>query len=158
MITQVYYQPSINQKSIAYTSPIIFFSQGVSYVPEYIPKYITDEKKSMNLAKLLSFRALDKNWNGNGADPFTDKLLQKASEAIVKLSSVWQPSIFPTGRDSVQFEFFNGEDGGYLEIELYEDMLGIFYKYPNGDTGEYETTFSIDEIHKAVSDFYGFNK
>jgi hypothetical protein len=71
---------------------------------------------------LESFRSLEKNWNGYDADPIPNKSIDKALELLDYLKGFSEPEVFPTARDSVQFEW-GGKDREYLEFEIFEDRI-----------------------------------
>ncbi len=71
-----------------------------------------------SLSRLNDIRKLPDDWNEYGARAFTDTLVYKC-ERIINLLSV-QPSIYPTGRNSIQFQYELG-DKSYLEFEIFED-------------------------------------
>ncbi len=52
-----------------------------------------------------------------------DKVLVNAVEILKMLPIL--PDIFPTFRDSIQFEY-EKSDGEYLEFEVFEDKIGVF--------------------------------
>jgi hypothetical protein len=74
------------------------------------------------IKKIESFRELEQDWNGYGANPFSEKLITKALDLAKQLSPV--PKVFPTGRDSIQLEWET--DNMFLEIEVFEDKIEIF--------------------------------
>jgi hypothetical protein len=68
-----------------------------------------------------------------------------------------QPDVFPTGRQSIQFEY-EKENGEYLEFEIFHDHIDIFGmdEYDN----EREETVFIHEknrINEVIRDFYERN-
>ena len=79
------------------------------------------ERKQV-IQKIESFRRLKQDWNGNGASPFSEKLITKALDLAKQLTPV--PNVFPTARNSIQFEWET--DNIYLELEVFEDKLEIF--------------------------------
>jgi len=93
-------------------------------------------KKRKNLALLKSFRDLEYNWNDNGADPFDPSLIYRCIERLNLLPV--QPDIFPTARDSIQYEY-ERDNGEYLEIEIYGTNYGYLYIDANGKSHEGET-------------------
>ena len=72
--------------------------------------------------KLESFRGLKKDWNGYNAEPFSEKLINKALELLKQTIPV--PEVFPTANNSIQFEW--EKTGLYLEIEIFENKVEIF--------------------------------
>ena len=96
-----------------------------------------------NLETLESIRALQKNWNENQAEPFSDALVNKVIALVKTLS--FQPQIFPTAEESIQLEFDN-EKGDYLEFELFEN--NTVRKFFCDSEGHSETSWiSIGDIN-----------
>lgn len=56
---------------------------------------------------------------------------------VLKMLSVL-PDIFPTFRDSIQFEH-EKQNGEYLEFEIFEDKIGIFCIAADGKEKEFQT-------------------
>lgn len=56
-----------------------------------------------NLERLWEISRLEENWNGYGAKPISQIILDRA-EIIIRNVSV-QPEIFPTGRGSIQMQY-----------------------------------------------------
>lgn len=109
------------------------------------------KKKVNNINTLLSFKKFDTNWNGNGAEPFTENIIQKALDFINSTELKFQPNVFPTARQSIQFEY-EKSNGDYLEIEIFEDKYSAYSEIDNQET-EYESiTFS--ESIKLIDEFY----
>lgn len=73
----------------------------------------------MTLAETIKgFIALEYNWNGYEAVPFSDKVISRAL-MVAKVFEGTGFQVFPTGRNSIQFE--KEVDGSYVEIEVFED-------------------------------------
>lgn len=53
-----------------------------------------------NLIKLDSFKELEYDWNGNGAEPFNEEHIEKV-KFLVSLLKI-QPDIYPTARNSIR--------------------------------------------------------
>lgn len=111
--------------------------------------------KSLN--RLKDIERLETNWNGYGARPFSATLIDKC-ERIVSLLSI-QPSIYPTGRNSIQFQY-ELKDRSYLEFEIFEDKTMCLQvpKRTYSEAVEMELTDSEDtQIKEIVDNFYGRN-
>lgn len=110
------------------------------------------EKLLHNLERLNSFRFLRPGWNGYDADPLDDAVISRARDVLLK---TWflkhNPEIFPTARDSIQFEY-RREDGGYLEVEIYGDSFGVYLSAGGKETEK--DGLSRDEITAMIRDFY----
>ena len=63
-----------------------------------------------------------------------------------------QPRIFPTARNSIQFEY-EKQDGEYLEFELFED--GRLKKFSYSGGGQFSTELIEDkDVEGIVRAFY----
>lgn len=74
--------------------------------------------------KLNEIAKLENNWNNNGANSISAKLIEKCREIVMQLAA--EPFICPTACGSIQFEY-EKENGDYLEFEIYEDRIEVFY-------------------------------
>jgi len=101
-----------------------------------------------NIFTLYSYENLPANWNTYGANPISLKLISNALDIIYSVSV--QPKIFPTGRNSVQFEYKKA-NGDYLEFEIYEDRIE-YLKIINDI--EEEDLVSKEDINAIIIDFY----
>ena len=77
-----------------------------------------------NLERLNEFSLLQKGWNGYDADPPDGIVIHKARQLLWELLR-YQPEVFPTARNSIQFEY-EKIDGGYLEVEIFSDRYGVY--------------------------------
>lgn len=110
-------------------------------------------EKARNLARLLEIEQLQDNWNGNGANCFSESILSFARKIVMNL--LIQPAVFPTARDGIQLEYEN-ELGDYLELELFENERIKMFSFDH--TGKSLTEeINYDSINKVVSKFYGRN-
>ena len=75
-----------------------------------------------NLQKLNNIKLFKENWNGYNAKPFSDSLIEKCKEIIQRIPDNLQPSIFPTGRSSIQMQY-ELVDNSYLEFEIFLDRI-----------------------------------
>ena len=71
---------------------------------------------------LVNIRNLKDNWNEEGAKAFSETLVNRCWLICLKLKI--QPMIYPTARDSIQFEY-ELEDKSYLEFEIYRDRISV---------------------------------
>lgn len=112
---------------------------------------IMSTDKAQNLMRLVEIEQLQENWNGNGANCFSNRMLSFAKRIVLNL--LIQPMIFPTARDSIQFEYEN-DQGDYLELEIFEnERIKVFSVDHMGKSTTEEITY--DNINKVVSKFYG---
>lgn len=105
------------------------------------------------IEKIKSFLNLDNDWNGYGAQVFSDQLVQKAIE-IVKSFSVL-PEVYPISDGRIQFEFEKA-NGEYLEFEISESQaVNVFTITADGFEQEYQIDSDADRLARIVADFYG---
>lgn len=109
------------------------------------------KKKLNNINTILSFKKFESNWNGNGAEPFSVAIIQKAFDFINSSELKFQPNVFPTARQSIQFEY-EKSNGNYLEIEIFEDRFSAYSEIDDKET-EYES-ISFNETIKLIDEFY----
>lgn len=106
-----------------------------------------------NLKKLKDISALEYNWNGNDAVPFSKALIDKTSSLLMELDV--QPEIFPTADNSIQFEF-EGDNDSYLEFQIYESSIADVFCI---DKDGRERVWNIDSdaiaINGVLKYFYG---
>lgn len=114
---------------------------------------LADEKKIFslyeNINRLKSFLKLGQNWNDHDANPFTDELIEKAFNILTSLS--YSSEVFPTGRNSIQFEF-KKDNEDYLEFEVFDDKI-LRFSMINGNPIEEELSDSI-QINQILTQFY----
>lgn len=105
-------------------------------------------KRNNNIEILSSLKSLEYNWNDNGANPFKEDLILKSITIIENLQ--YQPEVFPTARESIQFEFTN-KLNEYLELEIFSDYITLYQETLDS---EEEIVISIDEINRILEQFY----
>ena len=71
----------------------------------------------LNVQRLEDIEKLPDNWNGYGARKFASSLINKCREIAKSLPVAM--TVYPTGRQSIQFQY--DKNGNYLELEIYED-------------------------------------
>ena len=116
---------------------------------EQTVKWGKSTKVEENLETLSGFKQLPHDWNGNGAMSFEIALLEKAAQILKSLA--YQPQIFPTARQSVQFEYHK-KNGDYLEFEIFDDKV-IAYSKQKETENERELN-SLEDINGLVEIFY----
>lgn len=110
-----------------------------------------------NIKRLRDIENLDFDWDGYGAKPFSTVLIDKCERILTALSV--QPSIYPTGRNSIQFQY-ELSDRSYLEFEIFENRTMCLQvpKRIYSDAVELELTdLEVDRIKEIVDSFYGRN-
>lgn len=78
---------------------------------------------------LKDIEYLEQNWNGYGAQQIPQQVLDKAKELAKRLPDGFV--VFPTARQSVQFEF---SERMYIETEVFEDKMTVMF-VPTTSTG-----------------------
>lgn len=101
-----------------------------------------DDRLAYLETKILSFRRLEENWNGEGAPALSEELMLKALD-FVKNMPLEYLDVFFTGQGTVQFDYDNSND--YLEIEMFTDHYEYFFQNGNDET-EGETNSLPDLI------------
>lgn len=109
------------------------------------------KKKLNNINTILSFKKFESNWNGNGAEPLSETIIQKVFDFINSSELKFQPNVFPTARHSIQLEY-EKSNGNYLEIEIFENKYSAYSEIDNKES-EYES-ISFKEIIKLIDEFY----
>jgi len=109
-------------------------------------------KRQTNIKKLKSFLNLKDNWNGYGAKPFPKELINRCAALINSMYLSYQPDIFPTGRNSIQFEY-EKTNGAYLEIEIYDDRIALLLIDSVGQEFESENV-PWEEAVQIINEFY----
>ena len=114
-----------------------------------------NDKRRYSLDKLLrnkgilsNLSRLEANWNSYGAEPINPSIIDKIEDLLPELD--FQPKIFPTGRGTIQIEYFK-DDENQIEIEISENE-NFMYKVENDI--EMERVMNLDEIRLIVSNFY----
>ena len=122
---------------------VITFSQGSDFM---------DVRTLQNLKKLEYFKEMSYNWNDNGAEPFSQSLIEKCKDLLNILPK--QPEIFPTAAKSIQFEYDN-DNGDYLEFNVYDEHIEIFQIINDEESESVLNIRQKSNLQKIVSDFYG---
>jgi len=106
------------------------------------------EKLKLNKQTLIHLKNLKSNWNGYNSKPINEEVIQITEDIISQLD--YQPKVFPTGRGTIQIEFFKDQNN-QLEIEIFEKEL-FMYKIENGE--EIESTINFKDLLKVISEFH----
>lgn len=105
-------------------------------------------KLQENLKIIDNFKNLKDNWNGYGGLKLSKSVIDNARSALYFLDR--QPDVFPTGRNSIQFEY-EKENGDYLEFEIFEDSIVMLQIISDEET---ERNIDEKEMKKMVREFY----
>jgi hypothetical protein len=107
---------------------------------------------SDNLKALDSFRALNENWDGYGAKPLPHDLIERMRTLIWILPI--QPEIFPTARESIQFEY-DCDNGSHIEFEMFTDgTLCILEVDKDENFKERKLSYDVPTICEVVREFF----
>ena len=79
--------------------------------------------KEENIERLYQILRFDDNWNGYGAKPIPLDVIHKTK--ILINSFIIQPSIYPTGNESIQLEWEN--DDYYFEVNIHSNIDKLDY-------------------------------
>lgn len=109
--------------------------------------------KINNLKLINSLREFKENWNGYDGKGFTKELCDFSTDIIKKLDEKDQPKVFPTGRESIQFEY-EKRNGEYLEFEIYSPKRIEMFKVLENQT-ELEKHVDLEELEELVKEFNG---
>lgn len=111
-----------------------------------------DMKFSEGVLQLNYISNLTKNWNGNNADSFSKNLIKKCK--IILQSLEYEPNIFPTSRDTIQFEY-EKPNGEYLEFEIYDESIKFFKidKNRNELSGYFSSDNQIQKMSNLINEF-----
>lgn len=113
-----------------------------------------DKDVIKSIYRLDEIGKLPCDWNGYGARPFSSLLIDKCEKIVDGLT--YQPQIYPTGRQSIQFQY-ELKDRSYLEFEIFEHKTLCLYVpkrvYADAKTMEI-TDLEEEKIKEIVNDFY----
>ena len=80
-----------------------------------------------DIKTILSFLFLRKNWNGYGANRISLKTIYNALWFRWITKDFDFLLISPVARNSIQFECEDKDIGAYLEFEVFEDHIKVFF-------------------------------
>lgn len=108
--------------------------------------------KRVIFSRIESFRQLEEDWNGYGASPLPDDVLNIARGLATRdLVSDLNPEVFPTGRQSIQFEFRN-ERGDEAELEIFSRDDSLLVIDPS-DGDMFERRSSLKDAISLIDEF-----
>lgn len=117
-----------------------------NYMERFLAEYST------NLEKLKLISKLKYNWDLYGAEPISKDLIDIMRNLIYGLK--YQPEIFPTACNSIQFEY-EKKNGDYLEFELVDEETVKIFKLYNNETEKYSSCRpNVATINKVLNEFY----
>lgn len=109
------------------------------------------KKQIKNINNLNSYKSFKHNWNGNFAEPFSEELINKVLDIVNSTSLKFQPNLFPTGRQSIQFEY-EKSNGNYLEIEITNNNISGF-SIISDEESNFET-LRLNDLIKIINGFH----
>jgi hypothetical protein len=107
-----------------------------------------------NLSALIEIGNLEENWNQYGAKRFNQNLIYKCMNIITETELKYQPEIFPTGRQSIQFEY-EPDENHYLEIEIFDSKIKLYKRINSKSISEDDINLqtAINQINEFQSKF-----
>jgi len=111
----------------------------------------SDRKQQSNLTKLQHTAQLKDNWDGYGAEHFSEQLIHRANSLIRRLHI--QPEIFPTADSSLQIEY-EKDNGDYLEFQFTGDGSCEGFMLKNGSEEYFHSQDNYHSINAHVEAFY----
>ena len=90
---------------------------------------------------------LEKGWDGYSAKSIPFNIFEIAHETLDLVNDV--PQVFPTCRETIQFEF--DKENKSLELEIFEDKMEILISYDNSEI--FLENLSIEESIVVVNNF-----
>ena len=103
-----------------------------------------------NLNIIKNIQNFKENWNGYDSKKIPKEVCDFSAYIIKNLGN-YQPKVFPTGRESIQFEY-EKENGEYLEFEIYSSKrIEMFRILENKE--EIEKNIDLDQLEEIVKEF-----
>jgi hypothetical protein len=107
-------------------------------------------KQRLNKERIISYSKLSENWNGNGAKAISKEVVEKALNLLDIHMIDRQPEIFPTARNSIQFEYEDVDN--YLEIEIFQDSYVVYKNY--NEIEEENTVYDLSIIEEEIAAYH----
>lgn len=147
--------------SISITDGTSEINKFIRYISSYDRSRMEsddDDAENRSICTILDIKKLNDNWDGYGAKAIPKEAVNKAIRIVMDLRH--QPDIYPTGRQSIQFEY-ELDDRSYLEFEIYADRITCMEvpqrKYDKAIFHQIENE-RIDTINRIVDGFYDAGK
>lgn len=139
---------SFSNNETRQTYGMIAKSSSTRYPGYSDPDRFSLDKLKSNKMIVEHFKSLGHGWNGYSAELLSDATINKAVNILPQLD--YQPRVFPTGRGTIQFEYFK-KGGDYLEIEIgQEDNYFVFIKSGIEKEGE----ILNNGLNEIVNEFF----
>jgi len=126
---------------------LVFQSTPTSTRFNDVNRYSLDKLKH-NKRVLRNLANLKSNWNGYGGETISQDVIDKTEKMPSDLD--YQPQVFPTGRETIQIEYFKNDDN-LIEIEISSEEIFV-YKAQNGE--EFEGSVEFDSLSEIITSFY----
>ncbi|MCA0234022.1 MAG: hypothetical protein LCH91_26435 [Bacteroidetes bacterium] len=120
-----------------------------SYISKLNSNYISELRQ--NKKKIESFKQLPKNWNMAGALQYDKNFIDNVELLLV--NTAIQPKIFPTGRNSIQFEY-EKDNGDYLEFEIFNNSKISYLSIVNDKETSGKIDFDSELMNNLLIQFY----
>jgi len=104
----------------------------------------------MTRDNIESYNALENGWDGYDGKAIEQDVINYALVVLDKIPEDKQPQVFPTGRNTIQFEW-EKDNGKYLEFEINDSIIMMLSI--DEDKNEIEKEVLIDEIEELVKQF-----
>jgi len=105
-----------------------------------------------SVKRLKEIESLEDNWNGNGAKPFSMRLITKTQYILENIAV--EPEVFPTACSTIQLEF-DKTDGSHMEIEISEGREADLFSISADNEEKSESILcEVNEINKVVKEFW----
>lgn len=112
-------------------SPQVFSVSAIDSVNHDINSYASNTEmeatyfdKNLALSEVASLTKLEKNWDDEDGNPFTDEEVKLFLSVIEDLKKI--PRLSPTGCSSLILDY-EKKDGSYLGFELYIDRMDVVW-------------------------------
>lgn len=105
-------------------------------------------RKRKRAKTILSFLKLEPKWNGYSALAFTRDVIDKA--LVFNKTTDIPFEVFPTGRNSVQFEIEKKE--AYLEVEVFSSKYALYYENKIDDSFIELTYETFEDVINKINE------
>lgn len=109
----------------------------------------------LKLERLIkTFKYLKYGWNGDSAKPIPESVIRNSHKILLAIKSDL-PEVYPTGRESIQFEY--DKDDESLEIEIFSDRFEIaLFKQTNLLEEQSFSLHDSNKINEYIAKLYEF--
>lgn len=112
--------------------------------------------ESYYLSILQQYASLEDNWNEYNASKFDTQVLNNCYKLTKILK--YKLEVYPTARDSIQFEYSFTTDkvNNYFELEVYADKINIFIVYDRNYQSAINFSVPLNKIDTINTYIKGF--